>query len=115
MALLPLTRPEPTYDDEVMTSPDRAPAGIWRAACRVARCVADVVEECNYAQRRLYELRMDPERYALDCNRAPTTYGEFLFRTSGPPWQEPTARERAAGAQVRSVASRDASKRRSRH
>jgi len=74
--------------------------------------VADVVEECNYAQRRLYELRIDPEQYALDSNRAPATYGEFLFRSSGPPWREPAAGERAAGAQVRSVASRDASKRR---
>ena len=115
MALLPLTRPRPAYDDEVMTSPDRAPAAIWRAARRAARCVADVVEECNYAQRRLYELRIDPERYVPGCHRAPATYGEFLFRSSGPPWREPAARERAAGAQVRSVASRDASKRRSRH
>ncbi|HEY1345722.1 MAG TPA: hypothetical protein VGF54_12090 [Streptosporangiaceae bacterium] len=94
-----------------MTSTDRAPAAIWRAACRAARRVADVVEECNYAQQRLYELRLDPERYALDSDRAPATYGEFLFRSSGPPWREPTAGERAAGAQVRSVASRDASKR----
>jgi hypothetical protein len=62
--------------------------------------VADVVEECNYAQRRLYELRMDPERYALGDNRAPATYGEFLFRSLGPPWREPTAGQRAAGAQV---------------
>ena len=80
-----------------------------------ARRVADVVEECNYANQRLFELRLDPERYAIYSDRGPATYGEFLFRTSGPPWQEPTARERAAGAQVRSVASRDASKRRSRH
>jgi hypothetical protein len=98
-----------------MTSTDRAPAAVWRAVCRAARCVADVVEECNYAQRRLYELRMDPERYVLYSNMAPRTYGEFLFRTSGPPWQEPTAGERAAGAKVCPVASRDASKRRARH
>jgi hypothetical protein len=98
-----------------MTSTDRAPAAIWRAARRAARCVADVVEECNYAQRRLYELRMDPERYVAGGGMAPATYGEFLFRTSGPPWQEPSARERAAGAKVCPVASRDASKRRARH
>ena len=98
-----------------MTSTDRAPAGVWRAVRRAARCLADVVEECNYAQRRLYELRMDPERYALHSDLAPVTYGEFLFRTAGPPWQEPTARERAAGAKVCPVASRDASKRRARH
>jgi hypothetical protein len=97
-----------------MTSPDRAPAAVWRAVRRAARCVADVVEECNYAQRRLYELRMDPERYALDNNQGPATYGEFLFRCFAPPPREPTATERAAGAQVRSVASRDASKRQAR-
>jgi hypothetical protein len=97
-----------------MTSTDRAPAAIWRAACRAARCVADAVEECNYAQRRLYELRMDPGRHVLESDMAPATYGEFLFRSSGRPWQEPAAGERAAGAQVRSVASRDASKRQAR-
>jgi hypothetical protein len=97
-----------------MTSTDRAPAALWRAVRRAARRVADVVEECNYAQQRLYELRLDPERYAPDGDRAPATYGEFLFRSSGPPWREPTAGERAAGARVRSVASRDASKRHTR-
>jgi len=101
MALLPLTPAAALSDAGVMTSADRAPTALWRAACRAARCVADVVEECNYAQRRLYELRMDPERYALDSDMAPASYGEFLFRSSGPPWQEPTARERASGAQVR--------------
>ena len=85
-----------------------------QAARREARRVADVVAECNYAQRRLYELRLDPERHALDADRAPGTYGEFLFRTFGPPWREPAARERANGAQVRPVASRDASKRQAR-
>jgi hypothetical protein len=77
--------------------------------------VADVVEECNYAQQRLYELRLDPERYALDSDRVPATYGEFLFRSFSPRWREPTATERAAGAQVRSVAFRDAFKRHTRH
>ena len=97
-----------------MTSTDRAPAAIWRAARRAAQRVADVVAECNYAQRRMYELRIDPERYALNADRAPSTYGEFLFRTLGPPWREPAAMERAAGARVHPVASRDASKRQAR-
>jgi hypothetical protein len=97
-----------------MTSTDRAPAAIWRAACRAARRVADVVAECNYAQQRLFELRLDPERYTLDSNRAPATYGEFLFRGFLAQWREPTATERAAGGQVRSVASRNASKRQAR-
>ena len=98
-----------------MTSPDRASAGIWRAVRRAARCVAEVVEECNYANQRLYELRLDPERYALYSNVGPATYGEFLFRSPGPRWREPAATERAAGARVRSVAFRDAFKRRTRH
>ena len=87
---------------------------MWRATLRAARRVADVVAECNYAQRRLYDLRIDPERYAPDNDGAPATYGEFLFRTFGPPWLEPAAGERAKGARVRPVASRDASKRQAR-
>ena len=97
-----------------MTSADRASAAIWRAVCRAARRVADVVEECNYAQQRLYELRFDPERYTLYGDLAPATYGEFLFRCSGPPWREPSAADRTAGAQVRSVAFGDAFKRQTR-
>jgi hypothetical protein len=97
-----------------MASTDRAPAAIWRAVRWGARRVADVAEECNYAQQRLYQLRVDPERYALDSDRVPATYGEFLFRSSSPHWREPAAAERAAGAQVRSVAFRDASKRQTR-
>ena len=97
-----------------MASTDRAPAAIGRAVRRAARRVADVVEECNYAQQRLYELRLDPERYVLYSNWGPATYGEFLFRCSRPQWREPAAAERAAGAQVRSVAFRDASKRQTR-
>jgi hypothetical protein len=97
-----------------MTSTDRAPAALWRAVRRAARRVADVVEECNYAQQRLHQLRFDPERYTLYGDEAPATYGEFLFRSFSQPWREPTACERAAGAQVRSVASRDASKRHTR-
>ena len=63
---------------------------------------------------REHLLRLDPERYALDSDRVPATYGEFLFRSFTPRWREPAATERAAGAQVRSVAFRDASKRQTR-
>ena len=96
-----------------MTSTDRASAPIWRTARRAVRRVADVVAECNYAQRRLLELRLDPERYVLDGDRAPASYQEFVLRSScsGMRWQEPSAGERTAGAPVRPVASRDASKR----
>ena len=98
-----------------MTSTDRAPNALWRAVRRAARRVADVVEECNYAQQRLYQIRFDPERYSIYGDQAPAHYGEFLFRCSGPPWREPSATERAAGARVRSVAFGDAFKRRTRH
>ncbi len=94
-----------------MTSIDRAPAVIWRAACRAARRVADVIAECNYAQHRLDQLRLHPDWYAFDGHKAPASYDEFLFRSSGPPWWEPSAADRSAGALVRPVASRNASKR----
>jgi hypothetical protein len=97
-----------------MTSTDRAPAALWRAVRRAARRVADVVEECNYANQRLHQIRFDPERYTLYGDQAPTTYGEFLFRCSGPPWREPSAAERAAGARVRWVTFGDAFKRQTR-
>jgi len=97
-----------------MASTDSASAAIWRAVCRAARRLADVVEECNYAQQRLHQLRFDPERQNLYGDRAPVTYGEFLFRCPGPQWREPAATERAAGAQVRSVAFGDAFKRQTR-
>jgi len=64
---------------------------------RIARTVVDIVEECNYAQRRLFELRLDPERYVLTPSGAPDTYAEFLYLTSGFLRHEPTARERATG------------------
>ncbi len=97
----------------VMTSTDRASAPMWRAACRAARRVADVVAECNYAQRRLLELRLDPERYVLDGDRAPASYQEFVLRSSssGMRWREPSSGERTAGAPVCPVASRNAPKR----
>ena len=114
MSSLPLT-PAPLIGDAGdMTSTDRAPAALWRAVRRAARRVADVVEECNYAQQRLHQIRFDPERYTVYGDQAPATYGEFLFRCSGPPWREPSAAERAAGAPVRSVAFGDAFKRQTR-
>jgi hypothetical protein len=56
--------------------------------------VADVVRECNYAQRRLLELRL----FGRDEDHAPDTYAEFLFRSRAALWREPSARHRAAGA-----------------
>jgi hypothetical protein len=76
---------------------------------RAAHALGDAVAECNYAQLRLAQLRLHPDRFALEPDRAPASYAEFLYRASGPPWQEPAAGERAAGALVRPVASRGAS------
>jgi hypothetical protein len=64
---------------------------------RITRAIAGIVDECNYAQRRLLELRMDPERYVFASFDAPDTYADFLARTSGPLVHEPAAADRAAG------------------
>ena len=61
----------------------------------LARRVRAVVAECNYAQRRVAELRACPDRYLLEPDGAPDTYQAFLFRTSGPLLHEPSATERS--------------------
>ena len=68
-----------------------------RRITALARRVASVIEECNYAQRRATVLRMAPDTYLAGRNRAPADYTEFLFRTSGALLREPTARQRAHG------------------
>lgn len=64
-----------------------------RGVRRAARAVADVVRECDYAQRRLFELRM----FGRDHDRAPETYADFLFRSPAALWHEPSACCRATG------------------
>jgi hypothetical protein len=64
---------------------------------RIAREIASIISECNYAQRRMLALQQSPDRYVLGPIRAPDSYAEFLFRTSGMLMHEPSARERAAG------------------
>ena len=66
------------------------------AARKVARTMAGVVEECNYAQRRMLQLRLNPERYVINNDQAPATFAEFLFRTSGLLIHEPAADKRFA-------------------
>ena len=94
-----------------MASGNHSPAGAWQVARQLARGLAGVVAECHYAQRRLYELRLEPDRYVIEPDRAPGTYGEFCLRSARPHWREPTASERASGAPVAPVASGHASKR----
>jgi hypothetical protein len=60
-------------------------AAIRRLASRVGRAVA----ECNEATRILTTLACTPDRYAVDPDRAPDTYAEFIIRTAGVLRREP--------------------------
>lgn len=73
-----------------------------RAVLRAARAVAAVLAECNRAQRRMAELRLNPDRFLLDGGaQPPDTYAEFLFRTSGLLHHEPPADKRFPGRRAR--------------
>jgi hypothetical protein len=63
--------------------------------------IAAIVRECNEAQRRMAEIRNAPDRFGTRPDTAPDTYGEFLFRTSGPLRREASASARARGAALR--------------
>ncbi|MBV9093485.1 MAG: hypothetical protein JO132_06360 [Streptosporangiaceae bacterium] len=65
---------------------------------RLARRVGGIIAECNYAQRRLITLRIAPDSYLTDPDRAPDSYPEFLFRASGVLLHEPAARARGTFA-----------------
>ncbi len=62
------------------------------------RRIRSILAECADAQRRMTELRLSPDRYVLRPAKAPDTYEEFLFRTSGPLRHEPPARKRVASS-----------------
>jgi hypothetical protein len=79
---------------------DRA-RGVALGINRIARRIGSVVAECNHAQRRLLQLRLSPDSYIHDGEHAPSSYREFLYRTSGPLQHEPSARDRAAGRHSR--------------
>jgi len=70
------------------------------ALARFGRRVADVIAECNYAQRRLTTLMTSPDAYLTDRDQAPDDYAEFLFRASGALAHEPDASRRANGQLV---------------
>jgi hypothetical protein len=61
---------------------------------RLVSKIAAVVAEMNEAQRRLVVLRSAPDRYLLNSHEGPSTYHEFLARTSGPLLHEPAASRR---------------------
>jgi hypothetical protein len=66
----------------------------------LARRVAGIVAECNYAQRRMAILKTAPDAYLAGADTAPDDYAEFLFRTSGTMLREPDASHRAHGQVV---------------
>ena len=79
-----------------------------RQITALARRIAGIVAECNYAQRRVTTLRTAPDAYLTKGDdayltkgdKAPDDYAEFLFRTSGTLLREPDARRRALGQLV---------------
>ena len=75
-------------------------AALTGVLARFGRRVADIVAECNYAQRRMLALRTAPDLYRADRNKAPDTYAEFLFRTSSALLHEPSASGRARSRPV---------------
>ena len=66
----------------------------------LARRVADIIAECNYAQRRMTVLKTAPDAYFATAGKAPDDYAEFLFRTSGALLREPDSSHRAHGQLV---------------
>jgi hypothetical protein len=66
-------------------------------AARIAKRIAHVVAECDYAQRRSFAIMTNPDSYLKDRDQAPDTYAEFLFRTSGGLLHEPASAQRAHG------------------
>ena len=88
-----------------MTQSPRPPAGargltmtrLITGLTRFGRRVADVLAECNYAQRRVFAIMTNPDSYLTDRDKAPDTYAEFLFRTSGGLLHEAASFQRAHG------------------
>jgi hypothetical protein len=74
-----------------------APRRLAGGLRRLARRCAAIVKECQYAQRRMAALSLAADRYVIFADPVPDTYGDFLFRTSGPLRHEPSARDRATG------------------
>ena len=64
---------------------------------RFGRRIAGIVAECNYAQRRVFAIMTSPDNYVTGRDKAPDTYAEFLFRTSGGLMDEPACAQRASG------------------
>lgn len=61
----------------------------------------DAAAEAAYAHRRVMTRRLALDSYSPHPDALPSTYQEFLARTSHPLWREPSASRRRAGACVR--------------
>ncbi len=69
------------------TTSGRLPTSVLR----LMRRARAIISECNEAQRRAMQLRLSPDMYRADPDRAPDTYAEFLFRSGVPLIREPRA------------------------
>jgi hypothetical protein len=76
-----------------MMNPNRLTTG----TARIIKRIAEVIAECDYAQRRSFEIMSAPDTYLADRDQAPDTYAEFLFRTSGGLVHEPASAQRTRG------------------
>ncbi|HEY2639807.1 MAG TPA: hypothetical protein VGI66_07965 [Streptosporangiaceae bacterium] len=72
----------------------RAPNAVRQLLRRIGTAFAEYAA----AQRRVTELSHSADRYVLRPAKAPDTYAEFLFLTSGPLRHEPPARKRVASS-----------------
>jgi hypothetical protein len=79
-----------------MTNTDYRARRVAPLIDRIARRAAGIVAECNYAQRRLTQLRLSLDSHVYDVRQVPDSYHEFLQRTAGTLRHEPSARDRAA-------------------
>ena len=68
-----------------------------QSLARILKRMANLVAECNYAQRRSFAIMTAADSHLTDRDQAPDTYAEFLFRTSGGLLHEPASAQRAHG------------------
>jgi hypothetical protein len=61
-----------TTDQRNRNSSNHQAHGLASVVQRMARRTASVVAECNYAERRLTELRFTPDSYRGDTRHAPS-------------------------------------------
>ena len=78
-----------------MSSTEAQARGIAPLIDRIARRAAGIAAECNYAQRRLTQLRLSLDSYVDDVRQVPGSYQEFMQRTAGALRHEPSAWDRA--------------------